>query len=121
MDLNKLDYNAFADKGAVMYLVDTPELADTPSFDVLGTDSKAFNDYKIKASREALISGDKKTSEEYRLGFLCSVITGWKNIELDGKKLAFNAKNLLMVLKRFKWIADKIEEFAGNRVNFTPS
>lgn len=52
------------------------------------------------------------------VALLASIITSWNHIELDGAPLVCNPANVTMMLKRFKWFYDQIDEASSDRANF---
>lgn len=62
--------------------------------------------------------GDKAMTELLIKAMARGMVTGWKNIEYDGKKLAFNEKNVIMVLTELPDLREEVLAFSDNLENY---
>lgn len=126
MDLSNFDVRAAAGAGAELHLKHpaTGELLHcsdgTPfTVTVLGRDAPEVQE-AMRAANEKRAKGDVNEQEAGRL-VVAATIAGWSaEMELDGKPLAFNAKNVMRLLtdERTDWIAEQITPFTLSRRNF---
>jgi hypothetical protein len=56
--------------------------------------------------------------EEEGLRTLVAYIAGWENLEVDGKAPEFNPKNAEILVKRFGWLEEQVDEAIMDRSNF---
>lgn len=128
MDLNDLRTTR-AEDGATLEVVhpDTEEVIEGMTLTLLGQDSSIFKNLKRKKQNAMLsrMSKGKKaaamdadTLEKDALDEIVALTTGWKGIELDGKKLPFNEENVRMVYQGWPWLMEQAQEFVSNRSNF---
>lgn len=129
MDLSLIDLTAEANEGAWLNLYNPKN--PTEVFDarihVLGMDSQAAREvedaYGNKRLEELTKRGKlgKLTVQEQRsrgVRVLARITRGWENIEWEGNPLEFNQKNAEKLYRERQWIADQVNEFAGDPANF---
>jgi len=94
------------------------------TIDIVGQDSAQYRARSrfIQNSRlKTLRKGGDLVSEETEIqdiGTVAACITGWKNVELDGKKLDFNKVNARALLTRLPWLREDIDRAIVDRTNF---
>jgi hypothetical protein len=55
------------------------------------------------------------------LELAASLVAGWEDkFDLDGAPLPYSGANAARLLRRFGWIRQQVEQFAGDRANFLP-
>lgn len=66
--------------------------------------------------------GSAKGEDEIQLNdeFMVAVTQSWAGVELDGKKLPFNAENALFVYSSCRAIRNQVDKFVWNSENFMP-
>lgn len=137
-DLSRLE-TALADEGVWFTPVDYAGDEIEYEFLVLGSDSKtaikamseknakiidAF--YERKKSRGKKAEGATEEALDARISFLSRIVKDWRLKETKdaallwkGKPLTCTPENVLIVLSALPEIADQIDHFCSDRVNFT--
>lgn len=125
MDLSKIDLAAAADKGITVDLthpVSNEPLEDEDgkavSIKVLGKDSKKFQVAlrKMESRSAQNMKGQSVREAEKRLlQALAECTISWQNIEFEGKHLACNTENALMLYKSRQWISEQVIDAVSDR------
>ena len=130
MDLNQLDTVSAANEGAKLELRDaqgSPSLKDDGApvtITLLGKDSDVFVKQQNAVTNRRLAAGTrlKLTSEAIQAdgtALLAKCTIGWDGIVVDGESLACTYENALKLYNRFPIIREQVDEFIGERGNFS--
>ncbi len=133
MDLSTLEPIKDAATYQIRHPVTNEPLVATPSskdgkgepvtIDLLSADSDAFKSRQFAALNKRLRTGKKpklnaEDIDEEALDLIAACITGWRNIELDGKPYPFSADNAKALLRRLPWLREQLDEAIADRANF---
>lgn len=130
MDLNELNLGECADKGALLTLVHPVtgkplEHKGKPmTITVAGIDSVAFRrkQRELNANRvQAMAAGngfDFDSTDNDDCEILAAITIGWSGIFAGGKELKFSFNEAVNLYKKFVWIREQVDIFAGDRNNF---
>lgn len=133
MDLSKFNMEIYAEKGAVMELVnpvDGETLLDDEgnpvSIKLLGQDSKAWRkmnrDFTRKKTSEMAKSRrrsvDFTMTDEEKAEMVAACTIGWSGIEEDGQAIEFSQESAKDIYMKYSWIREQADEFIGDRANF---
>lgn len=80
---------------------------------VYGSDSKHY--------RSAISSLTEKGDDKRGIELLAKLTKSWENVEYDGKSLACNVENAMMIYANVPFLAAELEKVMFNRVNFMKS
>jgi hypothetical protein len=102
----------------------TTEKGDPITISIHGMDSAVFQAHQKglinkrlqRQTRKAAVTAEQ--IEEESLGTLAACISGWKNIEFDGKSLEFSRSNAKLLLGKLRWVREQLDEAIGDRSNF---
>lgn len=135
MDLNQLDTQAAASKGAWLHLrhpvtgdllFDDPEQKKPMRIELLGADSKEYRGEMHRTKNERLREvqgegvGDRPSQDaEARAVAIAAVCTrAFENIKLNGVALVCTPEIAITVYTKFDWIFRQVSSFIENRKNF---
>lgn len=129
VDLAALDTGAGAEEGRELQVrhFKTGEPIGL-TLQLLGTDSATYERAvraQQRATQDRLVANRAKriTAEEVddnALELLVALTRGWSPFDLDGKDYPYSAANARGLYRRFRWIREQADEFAGDRANFLP-
>ena len=129
IDLAALDTARVADEGRELELVH-PQTGEPVGIRITirGTDSDAYRRALLaqqRVSMERLTRNRKqrKTPEELEdesIDVLATLTTGWAPFNLEGKPYPYSHANAVALYRRFRWIREQADAFAGDRANFLP-
>lgn len=131
MDLNALDTSASSNEGVKMEVegIDGATILQKDgkpvTITLLGIDSETMqkrqneltNDTMKKGFRPKPQSAEKMRSERVKTLALATVT--WDGVEIDGKELTFSYENALSLYRRLPALAEQVDNFVGDRANFT--
>lgn len=128
-DLAALDTSRGAEEGYTLTLVHPKTGEATPvTITVLGADSETFRDKqreilrrraeRMNRTRKLTVAPEEAEADSLEL--LVAVISGWSGMTLDGAELPFSGENARMVLRRFGWIREQVDQAVSDRANFLP-
>lgn len=137
-DLNKFDTTAGAAQGAFLHLespdgellyVEDGGEKKAVGFMCIGSDAPAFQkaQHKLQDRRtdNMRIKGGKikglsaAQSEADATALLAMTITEYVNLpQVDGEVLTCSRENSEMLLERFPWMREQVDEFTSDRSNF---
>lgn len=135
MDLSELDTTAACDKGAEMEL--KHPVTDEPLgafISILGSDSKAFQDYMERIGNEARrkqFIADKSrrpiaqesiaNSKAEATALLVAMTTGWRGVEYRGNPVfPFTVENATKLYNEQLWIKRQVDGWIVDLGNFMP-
>ena len=126
-DLSALDTKKGAEAGAELTLrhPKTNELTPVKLL-VLGYDSDAYQEAQDERQRKRLerLPHHRPTVEELNedsLYVASMLVAGFVTpLSLDGQALAYSRESAKTLLRRFPWVREQVEDFAGKRGNFLP-
>jgi len=49
---------------------------------------------------------------------IAAMVTGWKNIKIDGKVLNYSEENAVKLFREYPWMMEQVEVFCDKRENF---
>lgn len=129
MDLSTLDMQAAAQDGATITLNHpVTDVSLDAQIDLVGADGQEFKAALDDARRrfDAQNKGKKNPTslstaerEAAQAKILARATTGWRNIEWEGKPLAFTAENCSMIYSKNPWIMEQVDRFIADRANFS--
>lgn len=75
---------------------------------------------KLNTMRKPKAFIDPEESFNNRMDLLVSCTLAWTGVSIteDGAELAFSKENARKVYAEFKWLADQVDNFIGDRANF---
>jgi len=122
MDLSNFDTVKGSDEGAVLYVRHPVTNEKTDAWiKMAGPDSKLAKQRRAEIRRmlrnQKQNSVDVETLEEEANKNRVALTLDWGGIELDGP-IKFSQENARKVYDQFPWLADQVDEFQGDRVNF---
>ena len=123
MEFDKLCTKESHEKGAEVEIFDPASGESTEVFiHVLGPDSKAWRT-AIKEQTKAAIArksdGEEVSFEDCEAELLAAVTIGWRGISRNGDDLPFSKEDCITLYRSAPYILDQVNQFVGNRVNFT--
>jgi hypothetical protein len=94
-------------------------------FTVLGVDSKAYQ-IAVKKAVNSQISRFKDTGAlsegatiDLEIAQIAAVIIGWRGIESGETEVPYSSQKCLELMTKSPWMRAQIDEFIGERKNFT--
>lgn len=129
-DLNDLGVVAASERGADLTLkhpatgVDLDIVMTVLGFDaeVVVQAARAFDRAEAKRDASDRDTDDDGPTARRNRALAKAAVTGWKNVERDGKPVEFSAAEAAKVLDdaNFVWIVHQVAAFGGKRGNFFP-
>jgi hypothetical protein len=92
-----------------------------------GMDSAVFQAHQKALINKRLQRQTRKATftaeqiEEESIGTLAACISGWQNIDFDGKPLEFSRANAKALLNKLRWVREQLDEAVADRANFLPT
>jgi hypothetical protein len=129
IDLAALDVARPAEEGRPLALKHPVTGAVLPGWvlRVRGYDAQTYQQVSDDHQRrrlERLSRRQTPTVEELNaeaLELAASLVAGWEDrFDLDGAPLPYSGANAARLFRRFGWIRQQVEQFAGDRANFLP-
>lgn len=115
MDFAKVDTIAAAEKGFTYTFVDPRTGKDTDAvFDLYGVGSHAYKQgqAKIDAYRKLQEKRGKQVDEDevehLHAELLAKCTRGWKNVEIEGKKIEFTPENAIELYSKYPVVSGQI-------------
>ena len=100
-------------------------VANPATITVAGKDSDTYRTFQRRLlNRRLAVKGRRDSTptveelEEEGLSLLVTCTLGWKNIELDGKALAFSPGAARQLYSDFPWIREQVDAAIGDRERF---
>ena len=96
---------------------------------VLGKDSDEFQKVSRAQSKKRLAKMTKggfrqnqpapiEEIEQDGLQLLAACTKSWSGVVIEGKEIAFNLDNAVMIYERFPWLKEQVDTAIGDRANF---
>ena len=130
VDLSTIDTVKGANEGfdVRIYHPGTNEDLDI-TINVLGKDSDEFQKVSRAQSKKRLAKMNKggfrssgmvfpEEIEQDGIQLLAACTRAWKGVVIDGKEVACNLDNAVMVYERFPWLKEQVDTAIGDRANF---
>ena len=115
MDFAKVDTISAAEKGFDYTFIDPRTGEDTDAvFSLYGVGSRAYKQgqAKIDAYRSLQEKRGKKVDDEdlelLHAELLAKCTRGWKNVEIDGKKIEFSPENAIDLYSKYPVVSSQI-------------
>jgi hypothetical protein len=90
---------------------------------IVGMDSEQFRtrhraiiNKRLSAGKKAKVTAEEIETES--IDTIAACITGWQNVDLDGKALEFSRANAKTLLTRLPWLREQLDEAIADRANF---
>lgn len=91
---------------------------------IYGTESElAKSTMKKRAQREMNSRAKRNIDEaiEFNTSFLAKLITDWTGVYDNDAPIEFSRENAIMILKKYAWIREQVDQFVSERANFIKS
>ena len=126
MDLSNYDLAAKAEAGSEVKILEPKTDKETDIvIRVVGANSAKYRNATVAALVDYPMPDDADSETLAEIHFkrnavkFSACVTGWENIELDGKVLEYSRENARLIVERFYWIADQVGAHLSNDENFT--
>ena len=126
MELSGYDLSAKADFGSEVKILAPKSDEETDIvIRVVGANSARYRNATVAAMVDFPMPDDADSETLADIHFkrnavkFAACVTGWDNIELDGKPLEYSKDNARLIVSRFYWIADQVGAHLSNDENFT--
>jgi hypothetical protein len=90
---------------------------------IVGMDSEQFRtrhraiiNRRLSAGKKAKVTAEEIEAES--IDTIAACITGWQQIELDGKPLEYSKGAAKTLLTRLPWLREQLDEAIADRANF---
>jgi len=101
----------------------TTEAGVAITVSIVGMDSEQFRtrhraiiNKRLNAGKKAKVTAEEIEAES--IDTIAACITGWQNIDLDGKPLDFSKASAKTLLTRLPWLREQLDEAIADRANF---
>jgi hypothetical protein len=121
MDLSKYNMAEHAEAGAELIIILPDRTKSDWKIRLRGKDSSDYRRALNKLVKKSMNKSVDDDDEDGSNPTLAACVMSWAGATMDGVDFECNAKNIDLVTsydKGYKWVAEQIDAFIGDRANF---